>query len=230
MRAQPRRVRIHPAGLPPAKDFRPLALACRTALRFSIRGCYDRPEEACSVVHRNGPDCFAAIDFETADYGRDSACAVALVRVEDNRIAGRVSSLIRPPRREFVFTYLHGITWDMVRNAPTFAQLWPQWNGWLRGVQFLAAHNAGFDRGVLKACCRASGLALPDIPFQCTVRMARNIFGIYPTRLDCVCSALGIPLVHHQAESDAEACARIVLAARAKAASGGRRPDAIISV
>jgi DNA polymerase-3 subunit epsilon len=46
--------------------------------------------------------------------------------------------------------------------------------------------------------------------------MARDIFGIYPTRLDCVCEALGIPLVHHRAASDAEACARIVLAARRK--------------
>jgi len=46
--------------------------------------------------------------------------------------------------------------------------------------------------------------------------MARDTFSIYPTRLDCVCRALGIPLVHHQAESDAEACAQIVLAARNK--------------
>lgn len=168
-------------------------------------------------MQRNGHDCFAAIDFETADYGRDSACAVALVKVEDNRIVDRVSSLIRPPRREFVFTYLHGITWGMVRNAPTFAQLWPQLNRWLRGVRFLAAHNATFDRGVLETCCRISGLEFPDIPFECTVRMARDVFGIYPTRLDCVCDALGIPLIHHQADSDAEACARIVLAARRKA-------------
>ncbi len=174
-------------------------------------------------MRRNGGECFAAIDFETADYGRDSACAVALVKVENGRIVDRVSSLIRPPRSEFVFTYIHGITWDMVRNAPSFAQLWPQLNDWLRGVQFLAAHNASFDRGVLEACCRNSGLALPEIPFQCTVRMARDVFSIYPTRLDCVCDALGIPLVHHQAESDAEACARIVLAAREKASAQGRR-------
>ena len=82
--------------------------------------------------------------------------------------------------------------------------------------QFLAAHNASFDRGVLAACCRNSGMAMPDIPFECTVRMARDVFNIYPTRLDCVCRALRIPLVHHRAESDAEACARIVLAAHEK--------------
>jgi len=171
------------------------------------------------MARETGP--FAAIDFETADYRPDSACAVALVKVEDGRIVDRVSSLIRPPRREFVFTYIHGITWEMVRDAPAFAQVWPELHRWLQGVEFLAAHNATFDRGVLAACCRSSGLPVPDIPFRCTVRLARSAFGIYPTRLDTVCRALGIPLVHHQAESDAEACARIVLAAREKAAAAG---------
>ena len=171
-------------------------------------------------------DCFAAIDFETADYGRDSACAVALVKVENDRIVDREFSLIRPPRREFVFSYLHGITWDMVRNAPTFGDLWPGLERWLRGVEFLAAHNASFDRGVLEACCRGAGLAVPEYPFECTVRMARSVFGIYPTRLDCVCGALGIPLVHHQADSDAEACARIVLQARKQDAAAAARSGA----
>ncbi len=163
------------------------------------------------------PDCFAAIDFETADYGRDSACAVALVRVENDKIVDRVSSLIRPPRREFVFTYIHGITWEMVRKAPTFGQLWPDLDRWLHGVKFLAAHNASFDRSVLEACCRGAGFAVPQVPFQCTVRMAGEVFGIYPTRLECVCEELGIPLVHHQAVSDAEACAKIVVRARQRA-------------
>jgi DNA polymerase-3 subunit epsilon len=53
---------------------------------------------------------FAAIDFETADYGRDSACAVAVVRVEGRVVVDRVRYYIRPPRRHFVFSYLHGIS------------------------------------------------------------------------------------------------------------------------
>ena len=163
---------------------------------------------------RGRNECFAAIDFETADYGRDSACAVALVKVERDRIVDRVYSLIRPPRSEFVFSYLHGITWDMVRDAPTFGDMWPPLDRWLAGVEFLAAHNASFDRGVLEACCRAAGLPVPPHRFECTVQMARQVFGIYPTRLDRVCGVLGIPLVHHRADSDAEACAQIVLAAR----------------
>ena len=40
---------------------------------------------------------FVAIDFETADYGRDSACALALVRVEAGVIVQRAFHYVRPP-------------------------------------------------------------------------------------------------------------------------------------
>ena len=42
---------------------------------------------------------FVAIDFETADPGADSACAIGVVRVRDGRIAERIARLIRPPRQ-----------------------------------------------------------------------------------------------------------------------------------
>ena len=44
------------------------------------------------------PPTFVAIDFETADYGRDSACALALVRVEASVIVQRAFHYIRPPQ------------------------------------------------------------------------------------------------------------------------------------
>ena len=158
--------------------------------------------------------CFVAIDFETADSRRDSACAVALVRVEDETIVDKTTFLIRPPRRNFVFSYLHGITWADVAHAPSFAELWPQISGKLQGAGFLAAHNAAFDRSVLRACCRAAALDPPSIPFRCTVQAARRTWKIYPTKLPDVCAFLNLPLQHHDAASDAEACARIMIAAR----------------
>ena len=39
-------------------------------------------------------------------------------------------------------------------------------------------------------------------------------WGVRPTKLPDVCRFLGIPLKHHDALSDAEAAARIVIAAR----------------
>ena len=53
---------------------------------------------------------FTAIDFETANYSRDSACAVGVVVVTRRRIVERKRILIRPPSREFTFTWLHGLT------------------------------------------------------------------------------------------------------------------------
>jgi DNA polymerase-3 subunit epsilon len=163
-------------------------------------------------MHRKSP--FIAIDFETADYQPDSACAVALVRVEGSRIVSRSQFLIRPPRQKFIFSYLHGITWEMVKGSPTFGELWSEIEPLLADVQFLAAHNAPFDRGVLKVCCAAHGLKQPRLPFLCTVKLARRIWRLFPTKLPHVCDYLGIPLDHHNAASDAEACARIVIAAR----------------
>jgi DNA polymerase-3 subunit epsilon len=156
---------------------------------------------------------FVALDFETADERRDSACALALVRVEGGRVAARTTRLLRPPRRRFLYTWVHGITWDMVEAEARFAEAWPAMEPLLEGADFLAAHNAPFDRAVLQACCRGAGLPPPAAPFLCTVRLARRAWGIRPTRLPDVCGRLGIPLRHHRAGSDALACARIVLRA-----------------
>lgn len=160
------------------------------------------------------PVRFAALDFETADYGRDSACALSIVVVENDAIISTWTSLLRPPRRDFVFTYLHGIAWEHVKNQPTFGELWGEIQTRLAGVSFVAAHNASFDRAVLGACCKAAALAPPKLPFVCTVRAARMVWGFYPTTLADVCRQLRITLQHHDAESDARACARILLAAR----------------
>jgi DNA polymerase III subunit epsilon len=157
---------------------------------------------------------FVAIDFETANISPDSACAIGLVVVQGNRIARRQHYLIRPPDRQFVFTYLHGIAWEDVRDAPTFYELWPTLEALTAGADFLAAHNASFDRRVLDSCCRTYSLRQPAREFVCTVKLARTLWGLYPTKLTDVCRHLNISLRHHQADSDAEACARIVIAAR----------------
>ena len=156
---------------------------------------------------------FVAIDFETANRYPNSACSVALVRVERGRVADRLEHLIRPPFRTFEFTHIHHITWRHVQNAATFEELWPSVRGFLRGARFLAAHNAPFDRGVLASCCHWYGLAEPALPFVCSCVLARRTWSLARYDLATVASHLRIPLVHHQALSDAEACARILLAA-----------------
>lgn len=156
---------------------------------------------------------FVALDFETADHGPDSACAVGLVRVEGGQVVHREGVLLRPPRSRILFSHVHGITWPMVAAAPIFGEVWPRLLPLLDGAAFIAAHNSPFDRRVLNACCAAAGLPPPTTPFVCTVQIARKRWGLKPNDLASVCRRLGIGLIHHNALSDAEACARIVLAA-----------------
>jgi DNA polymerase III subunit epsilon len=156
---------------------------------------------------------FLAIDFETANYSSSSACAVGLVRVREGQIVDQKQFLIRPPSENFVFTHIHGITWQDVEKAPTFKELWPQLLPFFHEIDFVAAHNVSFDRNVLLACCDKYNIELPANDYQCTVQLARKRLGIYPTNLPAVCQKLGIALNHHDALSDARACAMIAIEA-----------------
>jgi DNA polymerase III subunit epsilon len=156
---------------------------------------------------------FVAIDFETANRSRESACSIGIVRVENGLIVQKEHYLIRPHQPEFEFTYIHGIRWKDVAKEPTFGERWPEIEAVLKGTEFIAAHNASFDRGVLNACCDIYGIHRPTQDFLCTVQLARKTWKLHPTKLPNVCEYLGLELNHHHALSDAEACAQIVIAA-----------------
>jgi len=150
-----------------------------------------------------------AIDFETADTGRDSACAIGAALVVDGRIVDRAYRLIRPPRPRVMFTEIHGIRWSDVAGEPDFGEVWPDIEDLFEGADLYAAHNASFDRGVLRGCCEAYGFAAPERPWICTVKLSRALWDIRPTKLPNVCEHFGIALNHHDAMSDALACAEI---------------------
>lgn len=157
-----------------------------------------------------------AIDFETANGYRDSACALGLVAVEHGRIVAERAFLVRPPSRWFTFSDLHGITWEKVAHAPSFAELWPTLRPWFERADRLLAHNAAFDAAVLRACCERYGIVPPERPFLCTLRLVRRAWGLRPANLAHVCRHFGFPLEHHDALSDARACALIALRALAE--------------
>ena len=156
-----------------------------------------------------------ALDFETSGYAADSACAVGMARLEEGRVVDRFYALIRPPSSVIRFTEVHGLTWPMLKDAPTFAQLWPELAAFLEGAEWFVAHNASFDRRVLIGCCRAVGITEPRLPFYCTLKGSRPCPPLSSHRLSSVCAHFQIPLQHHHAGSDAEACAEIYLRLRA---------------
>jgi DNA polymerase-3 subunit epsilon len=161
-------------------------------------------------------DAWVAIDFETATGARDSACALGMALIRDGEVITSGAWLIRPPGNVYDHWNIrvHGITPDRTADAPSFGELWPELRHHLEGSHVLA-HNAGFDVGVLRALIAGHGLETPEMHYVCTVKLARRAFPELPRhRLDVVCAHCGIPLRHHDATSDAVACAHIALRCR----------------
>ena len=165
---------------------------------------------------------YVALDFETSGYAAHSACAVGLCRIEDGVVTDSFYSLIRPPSSRVLFTHVHGLTWPMLKDAPTFTELWPQLVAFMEGSHALLAHNAGFDRRVLHASCQALELVQPQLPFLCTLKGARRSLPLASRALDSVCGYFGIPLDHHHAGSDARAFAEIYLRLRGLGVTDGQ--------
>ena len=158
---------------------------------------------------------FIAIDFETANNERVSACSVGLVRVEDGKIVAKESRLINP-QTYFLADFtdnVHGITANDVKDAPLFDDVWGKLSPLLENTDFIAAHNASFDSSVLYKCCEKFKIKPPVQKFVCTLNVSRKCWKLNPAALNNVCDHLGIELNHHEALSDATACAKIMIRA-----------------
>lgn len=158
---------------------------------------------------------FTAIDFETANGSPASACSVGLVKVRDGQVVDRIGWHIRPPAGHDAFSEwnirIHGITPEMVADAPTWAEQLPELIEFAAG-DVLVAHNAGFDMGVLRAACAATGLDVPGYHYLCSLQLARRTYALDSYRLPVAAMAAGFEdFPHHDAVADAEACAAIVL-------------------
>ncbi|GAA1048462.1 exonuclease domain-containing protein [Arthrobacter russicus] len=158
---------------------------------------------------------FTAIDFETANAKRASACSVGLAKVVDGQIVHTASTLIYPPDGLGFDPYnisIHGITPVQVTDAPR----WPAVLQWI--VEYaagdpLVAHNASFEKSVVNMASQAAEISAPAFDFFCTARLARRISPELDSyRLNDLASLFGLnQLRHHSAEDDARVAADLAL-------------------
>ena len=160
---------------------------------------------------------FIAIDFETANYAADSACAIGLVKCAGGEIVATKECLIRPPTLFFspFCVRIHGLTYRDVRDKPTFDVLWHRELRDFAGDLPLLAHNASFDRAVLRETLARYALAPTPVHWGCSLQMSRKILGRdlayrQPNfKLNSVAAHFGITFRHHNALEDSLAAARI---------------------
>lgn len=158
---------------------------------------------------------FTAIDFETANEKRHSACSIGLVQVRGGQIAETRQYLIRPAElRVSPMNYgVHRISAEQLRPAPTLAQLWSLIEPFLR-EQVVVAHNAAFDMSVLDHSLTAHQLPAPELRALCSVKLMKASHpGLSGYRLNELAAHFGLSLNHHDSLSDALVCAELTMRA-----------------
>ncbi|MDX5396522.1 MAG: 3'-5' exonuclease [Hymenobacteraceae bacterium] len=148
---------------------------------------------------------FTAIDFETAQGKRWSICQVGLVRIENGIITDKVNKLVCPPDNFYHYRNIevHGITAADTSHAPTFEEVWLEIKPFIQN-QTVVAHNGAFDFSCLRHTLDYYAFAQPIYEQQCTYK-------IFKKGLAELCREHRIQLNHHDALSDALACAALYL-------------------
>ena len=156
---------------------------------------------------------YLVFDVETPNAKNDRMSSIGAVLVKDGKITEEFYTLVNPETYFNAFNItLTGITPESVEGAPTFPEVFAKLKPLFDGA-ILVAHNAPFDMSVLSKCLSYYGIRYKEsVDYACTCQMARRAFPSLPSKkLNSLCELFNIKLSHHNAESDAMACAELFL-------------------
>ena len=164
--------------------------------RVSVHGTQDWPLDG----------EFVAFDLETTGLSsrNDTIIEIGAAIFRGGEIVDKFQTFVQPGRRlPPKITELTGITDAMLKDAPDIAEVLPQFLAFC-GDRPLAAHNADFDTGFIRAACERLGLPYTFTSLDSLI-MAQNLLpklGKY--KLNIVADALSLPdFQHHRAVDDA---------------------------
>jgi DNA polymerase III subunit epsilon len=155
---------------------------------------------------------YAIVDIETTGgYAENHRVTeIAIYHHDGVQITDHYKTLVNPGRKipNFI-TGLTGINYEMVKEAPSFADIADEVMAWLKDRVFVA-HNAHFDYSFLKKEFEDHGKTWTCRKL-CTVRLSRKIIpGLDSYGLGRLAESLGIKIPdRHRAGGDALATAKI---------------------
>lgn len=151
-------------------------------------------------------DSFTAIDFETATAKRWSVCQVGIIKVQKKKIVEKISLLIQPPDNEYspINISFHGITPGKTKGKPTFDKIWKDIKPFILNQNVVAHNGFSVDFHCIDQTLSFYKMPIPHYNKYCTYKL----FG---KKLPDLCDEHDIYLQHHDALSDAEACARLFM-------------------
>ena len=127
--------------------------------------------------HRLTAD-YVVVDVETSGLEPNQGARVieiAAIRTPgDGTVTKSMHTLINPEGPEVGLTSLHGISVDMVQDAPKFAEVMDQISEMFSDAIFVA-HHALFDERFVANEFRLAGKSLSVMPGTCTYWMSRAV-------------------------------------------------------
>jgi DNA polymerase-3 subunit epsilon len=157
---------------------------------------------------------FSVVDVETTGFSPkkyDKIIEIGITKIDQNgNVIDTFESLINP-NRDVGATHIHGITSEMVLNAPIFSNI----AGNILNIlneSLLVAHNAPFDIKFLMSEFENSGFEIENYPYICTLSMSRKLFPELPSKkLISICEYFGIEISnYHSALADSFATAQLL--------------------
>lgn len=146
------------------------------------------------------------LDTETTglDYTRERVIEFAAVRLENGKIKDEFQTLINPKQHIRKSSMaIHGISEEMVQDAPTEAEILPQILDFI-GDYPIVAHNAIFDYSFLnEACIRNYDKELTNARID-TQQMFKEVFPDLPSHgLEALTKKFNVEFTkHHRAMAD----------------------------
>jgi DNA polymerase-3 subunit epsilon len=162
---------------------------------------------------------YVVVDIETTGgwRGSDRITEIGAVKIRNHQVIGEWHSLLNPQKAiPTKIVQLTGITNDMVRGAPLFAEIADSFMAFM-GDGIFVAHNVNFDYGFIAAEYERLARKF-QFPKVCTCAgMRRRFPGQKSYGLGNLCATFGIDLEnHHRALCDARAAARLLNLMNAK--------------
>jgi len=158
-----------------------------------------------SPILTNKPNNLVFLDTETTGLSMDHGakiCEIAMLKVCDG-IETEFNTLVNPgsPISENS-SNIHGITNEMVKNAPIFSDIAKDVANFIDGF-VLVCHNASFDLNFISKQIMESGINSPEMYFLDTLIIARQYFCFESNKLGDIAKILDIEVTTaHRAMAD----------------------------
>ena len=182
---------------------------CEQAFQKMFPLCKDWETYIGMYKQANPPSApaYTFLDCETAD-PQGTICAIGLVHQSPAGDTPEYYSLVNPERPILPEnTAIHHLTDEMVKNSPTFVEVWKDIRRYFSDSIIVAHSAASADLFFLRSSARRYQIELPKVSYICTCNMARKLLPKLPNhRLDTLCGHFSIPLEHHNALSDTYGC------------------------